>query len=255
MVRQLAQAFPEAEMVLFARTASIAAVFDRLAEVRRVEVFGNEPAEFLRLIRRMRAWRADICVIPYPSNRWQYSVLAAACGARRVLMHRYGVGYWRAMHFLPAQRVPVIEGLHDLDQTLRLLEPLGIRPSLAMPPAFPLAAEEIQRAAAVLPEGMAVAVHAGSGRTVFGEAKRWAPGSYSLLIDRLKDELGLAPVLLEGPDEAGVAYIQQNYLEASNVDPVKEITDLISAQRAYEMNSKIIQAADEMAKVVSQNLR
>ncbi|MBB3979275.1 flagellar basal-body rod protein FlgG [Rhizobium azooxidifex] len=57
------------------------------------------------------------------------------------------------------------------------------------------------------------------------------------------------------PDEAGVAYIQQNYLEASNVDPVKEITDLISAQRAYEMNSKIIQAADEMAKVVSQNLR
>ena len=57
------------------------------------------------------------------------------------------------------------------------------------------------------------------------------------------------------PDEAGVGYIQQNYLEASNVDPVKEITDLISAQRAYEMNSKIIQAADEMARVVSQNLR
>ena len=47
----------------------------------------------------------------------------------------------------------------------------------------------------------------------------------------------------------------RDYLEASNVDPVKEITDLISAQRAYEMNSKIIQAADEMASVVSKNLR
>ena len=57
------------------------------------------------------------------------------------------------------------------------------------------------------------------------------------------------------PDEDGFAYIQQNYLESSNVDPVKEITDLISAQRAYEMNSKIIQAADEMAAVVSKNLR
>lgn len=57
------------------------------------------------------------------------------------------------------------------------------------------------------------------------------------------------------PNEEGFAYIQQNYLEASNVDPVKEITDLISAQRAYEMNSKIIQAADEMAAVVSKNLR
>ncbi|MDF1630988.1 flagellar basal-body rod protein FlgG [Mycoplana sp. MJR14] len=63
------------------------------------------------------------------------------------------------------------------------------------------------------------------------------------------------PATVGVPDEAGVGYIQQNYLEASNVDPVKEITDLISAQRAYEMNSKIIQAADEMARVVSQNLR
>lgn len=63
------------------------------------------------------------------------------------------------------------------------------------------------------------------------------------------------PATVGAPDEAGVGYIQQNYLEASNVDPVKEITDLISAQRAYEMNSKIIQAADEMARVVSQNLR
>ena len=63
------------------------------------------------------------------------------------------------------------------------------------------------------------------------------------------------PANVGTPDEAGFAYIQQNYLEASNVDPVKEITDLISAQRAYEMNSKIIQAADEMAAVVSKNLR
>ena len=48
--------------------------------------------------------------------------------------------------------------------------------------------------------------------------------------------------------------IEQGYLENSNVDPVKEITELISAQRAYEMNSKVIQAADEMAAVVSKNI-
>jgi flagellar basal-body rod protein FlgG len=57
------------------------------------------------------------------------------------------------------------------------------------------------------------------------------------------------------PDDPGFAHIQQGYLEGSNVDPIKEITDLISAQRAYEMNSKIIQAADEMASTVSKNLR
>lgn len=56
-----------------------------------------------------------------------------------------------------------------------------------------------------------------------------------------------------GLDGRGV--LVQGYLEASNVDPVKEITELISAQRAYEMNSKVIQAADDMAGVVSQGIR
>jgi flagellar basal-body rod protein FlgG len=57
------------------------------------------------------------------------------------------------------------------------------------------------------------------------------------------------------PGDPGFATVQQGYLENSNVDPVKEITELISAQRAYEMNSKVIQAADEMAAVVSKNMR
>lgn len=57
------------------------------------------------------------------------------------------------------------------------------------------------------------------------------------------------------PGEENYGTIMQGYLEASNVDPVKEITELISAQRAYEMNSKVIQAADEMSAVVSKNLR
>jgi flagellar basal-body rod protein FlgG len=53
--------------------------------------------------------------------------------------------------------------------------------------------------------------------------------------------------------DPGFATIEQGYLENSNVDPVKEITDMISAQRAYEMNSKVIKAADEMAATVSQS--
>ena len=57
------------------------------------------------------------------------------------------------------------------------------------------------------------------------------------------------------PGDPGFATVEQGYLENSNVDPVKEITELIAAQRAYEMNSKVIQAADEMAAVVSKNIR
>lgn len=57
------------------------------------------------------------------------------------------------------------------------------------------------------------------------------------------------------PGSTSFGTIAQGYLENSNVDPVKEITDLISAQRAYEMNSKVIQAADDMAGVVSKGIR
>lgn len=57
------------------------------------------------------------------------------------------------------------------------------------------------------------------------------------------------------PGDSGYGKINQQYLEASNVDPVKEITELISAQRAYEMNAKVIQASDEMAQTVSKGMR
>ena len=57
------------------------------------------------------------------------------------------------------------------------------------------------------------------------------------------------------PGDPGFAIVRQGYLEASNVDPVKEITELIAAQRGYEMNSKVIQAADQMASTVANGLR
>jgi flagellar basal-body rod protein FlgG len=57
------------------------------------------------------------------------------------------------------------------------------------------------------------------------------------------------------PGDGGSATVQQGYLENSNVDPVKEITELIAAQRAYEMNSKVIQASDEMLGTVAKGIR
>ena len=63
------------------------------------------------------------------------------------------------------------------------------------------------------------------------------------------------PAIIGVPGDPGFATTEQFYLESSNVDPVKEITELISAQRAYEMNSKVIKAADEMAATITQGIR
>jgi flagellar basal-body rod protein FlgG len=54
------------------------------------------------------------------------------------------------------------------------------------------------------------------------------------------------------PGVQGVGELMQRYTEASNVDAVSEITALIVAQRAYEMNSKVISTADNMLGVANQ---
>jgi flagellar basal-body rod protein FlgG len=56
------------------------------------------------------------------------------------------------------------------------------------------------------------------------------------------------------PGTAGFGTIQQGFLETSNVNVVEEITNLITAQRAYEMNSKVIETSDQMMSTLT-NLR
>ncbi|WP_286236881.1 flagellar basal-body rod protein FlgG [Neptuniibacter halophilus] len=62
-----------------------------------------------------------------------------------------------------------------------------------------------------------------------------------------------APVL-SNPGENGTGIMVQGALEGSNVNAVQELVDMITTQRAYEMNSKVISTADEMLSFVSQQL-
>ncbi|MFN7440452.1 MAG: flagellar basal-body rod protein FlgG [Phycisphaerales bacterium] len=63
-----------------------------------------------------------------------------------------------------------------------------------------------------------------------------------------------APVIGNpGTDQRGT--LVQKFLESSNVDPTNELIDLIKTQRAFEMNSNVIRAADETLRTISTNLR
>jgi flagellar basal-body rod protein FlgG len=57
------------------------------------------------------------------------------------------------------------------------------------------------------------------------------------------------------PNTDGFGNLQQGYLEQANVEAVSEISDLIAAQRAYEMNSKVVTAADQMLQTATQMMR
>ena len=54
------------------------------------------------------------------------------------------------------------------------------------------------------------------------------------------------------PGRDGLGTLRQGYLEDSSVDSVREVTELIAAQRGYELNSKVISAADQMMAATTQ---
>lgn len=60
------------------------------------------------------------------------------------------------------------------------------------------------------------------------------------------------PPITTTPGLDGLGTLRQGFLEESSVDAVREITELIAAQRGYEMNSKVISAADQMMGAMTQ---
>jgi flagellar basal-body rod protein FlgG len=60
------------------------------------------------------------------------------------------------------------------------------------------------------------------------------------------------PAQVSTPGQDGLGTLRQGYLEDSSVDAVREITELIEAQRGYEMNAKVISAADQMLGATTQ---
>ena len=60
------------------------------------------------------------------------------------------------------------------------------------------------------------------------------------------------PALVGNPGEDGLGTLRQGYLESSSVDAVREVTQLIEAQRGYELNAKVITASDQMLSATTQ---
>jgi len=68
----------------------------------------------------------------------------------------------------------------------------------------------------------------------------------------LKETAASGSPITGSPQSAGFGSLIQGSVESSNVNVVSEITGLITAQRAYEMNSRVIKTADDMLTTVSQ---
>ncbi|MCJ8140560.1 flagellar basal-body rod protein FlgG [Falsirhodobacter halotolerans] len=73
-----------------------------------------------------------------------------------------------------------------------------------------------------------------------------AKGLEAIGSNLLRETEASGPPLAATPGQDGLGTLRQGYLEESSVDAVREVTELIKAQRAYELNSKVITAADQM---------
>lgn len=81
------------------------------------------------------------------------------------------------------------------------------------------------------------------------------PAGLSAMGDNLYQETAASGEPTEGtPGENGLGQLEQGALEGSNVQVVEEMVDMITVQRAYEMNAKMVSAADDMLKFVTQTL-
>ena len=127
MVRQLKRGWGDARIIVMARLGAMGEIFSRMNEVEEVRPLGKSSAEILKNMWKVRGMKPYLFIAPFPSNRWQYSMLAMASGAERKLLHRYPVGNWRTMRCCVGENVQAQRGIHDVVQNLRLLLPLGIQ--------------------------------------------------------------------------------------------------------------------------------
>jgi flagellar basal-body rod protein FlgG len=146
------------------------------------------------------------------------------------------------------------DGSFQMDAQGRIVTPKGnvAQPGITVP--------QNSTAITISPQGQVSAIVAGSTTpTVLGQ----------LTLTRFVNKAGLQPVgdnlFVETPASGtpqdgvpntdGFGDLQQGNLEQANVEAVTEISDLIAAQRAYEMNGKVITAADQMLSATSNLMR
>jgi len=136
MVRQLKRAWADARIIVMARTGAMGQIFERMAEVEEVHELGKSSGEILKSMWKVRGMSPHLFIAPFPSNRWQYSMLAAASGAERKLLHSYPVGNFTTMRCCVGEKVEATRGIHDVVQNLRLLSALGIEIDESEAPKF-----------------------------------------------------------------------------------------------------------------------
>ncbi len=193
-------------------------IANHLPEVDEVFDLGYEESmcSALQLMGSLRFRRYDQNITAFPSNKWQFHILAAGVGAKERIAHSYPECDGIKLESLQTRLVPAVRGLHDIEQNLRLVggRKTRSREDGSPPRPHPCVTEEaeewaVQYVASREMDSPIVAIHPGSARTGGQLAKRWPAARFVPLISGLLD-FGATVIVFCGPDEQEI----ENYLRA-----------------------------------------
>ncbi len=195
---------PEAEIVLFADKGS-AEVVNGSNLINEIVYFDLSWSFFrkLKVILALRRRKFDYSIMTFPAHKWMFNLLAFMLGAKKRVTQGYSVDNVKALAFLQNERIPAVEGIHDVEQNMNLLKALGIS-SLKGDLRFFLSDDDKSFAESYFKEHKlkkVIALHVGgSDETAY---KRWPIEYFTKVIPLLKEK-EYDVLLVAGPGEENV---------------------------------------------------
>jgi len=164
----------------------------------------------LATLLELRREKYDVCITLFPSNRWQFDLIAFLSGAKKRVTHTYQADRFSA--FLQNVKIPAESDLHDVDQNLRLLSAFDINYGGCYCDFTYHLREADQKfsqdfiAANKIDKSFIVGIHPGAGSDYGnqgwqGKGKRWSEENFAALCNRLIQEKDAAIILFGGKNE------------------------------------------------------
>ncbi len=215
-LRALRQKFPDARITFLGTSSSFVAPVKGSDLIDETKVFDFAKTSLfsikklgsrLKLIRQLRRQKYDYCLTVFPSNKWFFNVFAWLVHAKKRITHQYATPAIRTLSGLQNVRIAADSQLHDVDQNLNLLKPLGIDPGTANRRLFFQTTADNDRwaesfCASNLESGkIIVGLHIGSSQDFSFSSKRWPLDRFAQLADKIQKELYAKVLIVAGPDE------------------------------------------------------
>jgi len=226
-LNSLRKNFPNAKIDFLTLNQAMADVILGSNLVDNIFILPKNPFKILKKILQLRKKHYDYSITAFPSNRWQFNVLAFLIGAKNRVTHSYKCCRWKTLSFLQNRKITAIEGIHDVEQNMNLLDIFGIRIEKEERKLLFHISDEDKRFAEKflkenrLEEDFLVGIHPGCKRST--RYRRWPKQRFVELINTLTRKNNNKVLLFAGPDEVEeVKWIYEKVEEDEKIFLVEE---------------------------------